>query len=286
MTKSSCVEKALLYIEENLKREVSLEDIADAANYSQWYFHRVFKVLTGHCVNDYLRRRRLCEASHELLYTRKAIRVIAKEYQFDSQEAFTRSFSSICGISPGRYRKQIAPLIRFPAISLDNSFRHLKKGAETMKPRFVTKEAFTVVGVYCTASPSDTLHKLWEEFGKRVSEIEDICEPTKAYQVCVYNPKDPSSESYTFIAGMSVKEADRVPEGMMAHHLKGGEYAVFEHHGTLETLHQSYQYIFGVWLSENSLIVAEADSLEVYDERFKVGQQDSVFEIWIPVVRS
>ncbi len=279
----SCMEKALIFIEENLTRKINLEDIADAANYSQWYFHRLFRVLTGYCVNDYLRRRRLCEASHVLLYTRKALRQIAKEYQFESQEAFTRSFSSVSGLTPGRFRKQIAPLLQFPAISLDKTYKFLKKGAKTMNPRFETKAAFNVIGVHCRATPSESLHKLWDEFMKRVQEIKNIADPTRAYQVCVYDDADPSGEKYTFIAGMEVSDISEVPVNMMVRKVPEAKYAVFEHHGLLDTMHQTYQYIFGVWLEENAYQMAEADALEVYDERFKVGEEDSVFEIWIPL---
>lgn len=279
----SAVERALLFIEENLCRKISLEDIADAANFSMWYFHRLFRVLTGYCVNDYLRRRRLCEAAYILLYTTKPIKTIAQEFQFESQEAFTRSFSSLAGLTPGRFRKQTAPLFQFPALSLDKSYKFLKKGAKKMNPRIVNKEAFTVIGVFCRANPSGTLHKLWEEFGKRATEIQNVADHHKAYQVCIFEDADPGSDEYTFIAGMEVKESSPIPENMIAHTVSAATYAVFEHHGLLDKMHQSYEYIFGVWLPENSRQMAEADSLEVYDERFKVGSEDSVFEIWIPL---
>lgn len=286
MPKNFCIEKALLYIEENLKNRICLEDIADSANFSQWYFHRLFRVLTGYCVNDYLRKRRLCEASHELLYSSKPIRQIALEYQFDSQEAFTRSFSCIAGISPGRFRKQIAPTLRFPAISLDSTFKHLRKGAQMMNPRIEQKPSFTVVGVHCTSSPNETLHKLWGEFMQRANEIKHVAEPTKAYQVCVFDASNPDAEEYTFIAGMSVGDNSEIPSGMISHTVAGATYAVFEHHGLLDKLHQSYEYIFGVWLQESGYVMAESDSLEIYDERFKVEQPDSVLEIWIPVKKA
>lgn len=282
----SCTERALLFIEENLKRKINLEDIADAANFSQWYFHRLFRILTGYCVNDYLRRRRLCEASHELLYTPKPILQIAKEYQFESQESFTRSFSNVAGITPGKFRKQVAPLVRFPAISLDNSYKHLRKGADKMNVRFEEKDAFMVVGVSCRANPSGTLHKLWEEFMQRVREIKHVCDNEKAYQVCLFDDADHEKEEYTFIAGMEVSQAAEVPENMISHRVPAARYAVFEHHGLLDKMHQTYEYIFGVWMPENAYVMAEADALEVYDQRFKVAKEDSVFEIWVPVIKA
>jgi predicted transcriptional regulator YdeE len=48
-------------------------------------------------------------------------------------------------------------------------------------------------------------------------------------------------------------------------------------------MYQSYEYIFGVWLQENGYQMAEADSLEIYDERFQPESPDSIFEIRIPV---
>lgn len=285
MSNLSCVNRALVFIEENLKRRISLEDIADAANYSQWYFHRLFRVLTGHCAGDYLRRRRLCEASYELLYTRKPIAQLAREYQFESQEAFTRSFSALSGISPGRFRRQISSLVYFPAISLDNSYSHLKKGAKNMKVRNEQKPAFRVLGVHCRANPSSTLHHLWNDFAKRVQEIPEVLEPDKAYQVCVFEGSDPATEEFTFIAGMAVNEKAPIPEGMIAHTVPEANYAVFEHRGLLDSLHNTYQYIFGVWMNENGCQMAETDSLEVYDQRFKPNSRDSVFEIWVPLLK-
>lgn len=280
------IERALQYIEANLKRKISLEDIADAANLSQWYFHRLFRILTGYCVNDYLRRRRICEASHELLYSAKSIRQIAVDFQFESQEAFTRSFGGICGISPGRFRKLLNQVNLFPALSLDKSYQHLRKGAKMMNPQIKSRDAFQVIGIQTVASPSGTLHKLWDEFMQRHEEIKLVKDPSKAYQVCVFDKSNPSAEEYTFIAGMEVSDISQVPPAMITHRVPAAEYAVFEHHGSLEKMHQSYEYIFGVWLQENGYQMAEADSLEIYDERFNPQSSDSIFEIWIPIVKA
>jgi len=283
MKNQNQVARALQFIEDHLTRQIALEDIADAANFSQWYFHRLFRVLTGYCVNDYLRRRRLCEASHELLYTDRPIREIALKYQFESQAAFTRSFKSVAGITPGRCRRQIASLIRFPALRPE-TYSQPQKGVKMQEPRFVTKDSFNVIGVSCKSDPSQSLHKLWQSFGQRYAEIPNVTDPQQAYQVCVFESPSPTEE-YTFIAGMECSSLDLIPDGMSGHQVKAAEYVVFEHHGLLDKMHQTYEYIFGAWLAQQGLEMAEADSLEVYDERFKPGQEDSVFEIWVPVRR-
>lgn len=140
-----CLARSLSYIEEHLKDKLDLEYLADIANYSPWHFHRQFTAFIGYGVGDYIRRRRLSEASRELIFTDKPIREIARSYQFESQEAFTRSFKNYSGVTPGYARKQKSPLIRFAAINLIVYSKHLRKGDIIMTPRFEHKDTFTVV---------------------------------------------------------------------------------------------------------------------------------------------
>ena len=59
MTHRKEIQEALNYIERNLCRELSLDDIASAAGFSKFYFHRIFQKETGMSVFDYIRKRRL-----------------------------------------------------------------------------------------------------------------------------------------------------------------------------------------------------------------------------------
>lgn len=56
-------------------------------------------------VIEYIRMRRLANASATLLYTSERILDIALYYQFESQESFTRAFKVIYKLPPGQYRK-------------------------------------------------------------------------------------------------------------------------------------------------------------------------------------
>ena len=92
--------RAVDYMERNLSRPISVSDIASEAAYSTFHFVRLFKALTGCTPGSYLRRRRLTEAAGELSRSRKRIIEIAMDYQFQSQEAFTRAFKDCFGINP------------------------------------------------------------------------------------------------------------------------------------------------------------------------------------------
>jgi AraC-like DNA-binding protein len=97
--------QALDYIETHLEEELTLEQVAAAAGFSKYHFHRIFLEQVGASVTDYSRSRRLAGASALLLYTSEDIIQIAFRSRFESQEAFTRAFKKEYGMPPGRYRK-------------------------------------------------------------------------------------------------------------------------------------------------------------------------------------
>jgi AraC family transcriptional regulator len=62
-----------------------------------------------------------------------------------------------------------------------------------------------------------------------------------------------------------------------------GRYAVFTHKGKLDKLEHTMSYIYGSWLPKSGEELREAADLEIYDERFKFGSDDSELDIYIPV---
>ncbi len=61
----SSMSKSIEYIEKNLTSELLLSDIAKIAAYSPFHYQRLFQVLTGYTLYEYIRNRRLSEASKE-----------------------------------------------------------------------------------------------------------------------------------------------------------------------------------------------------------------------------
>lgn len=106
MNPSIPIQHSLAFIESHLTEPVTVEQAAAAAGYSRHHYSRSFLALTGLTPTGYLRRRRLSEAARELVTSSKRILDIALDYQFGSQEAFTRSFKREFGVSPGLYRQR------------------------------------------------------------------------------------------------------------------------------------------------------------------------------------
>lgn len=155
-----------------------------------------------------------------------------------------------------------------------------------MNPRIVHKPAFTVVGMKVRTSMEHSLiPQLWADFDKRHDEIRDWIEPDNCYGICFYEEGDDaeSSKHFSYLAAIEVSNTDFIPEGMISRTLPEADYAVFEHHGPLDNLQDTYQSIYGSWLPRSAYKVLGKEDFELYDARFKYGQADSVMEIWVPI---
>lgn len=93
------------YIEKNLKEKINLDDLAHKANLSKYHYHRLFHKIVGDSVSRYITKRRMEKAAEDLIQTEQPIINIALNYQYASQESFSRAFMRIYGLTPGKYRK-------------------------------------------------------------------------------------------------------------------------------------------------------------------------------------
>lgn len=105
MNYDACIKKSVEYIENNLDKEIELEDLADKAFLSKYHFHRVFHAVVGEPVAEYIRKKRLMKAATDLLCTEDKIIEISYRYQFGSQEVFTKAFKKLYGIPPREFRR-------------------------------------------------------------------------------------------------------------------------------------------------------------------------------------
>lgn len=98
--------RAMNFISENLDREPALEEIAAAANFSPFHFHRIFKAATGETVFGFLRRLRLEWAANRLLSDlRSDVTTVALECGFSSSQNFAKAFRARFGTTPSAFRR-------------------------------------------------------------------------------------------------------------------------------------------------------------------------------------
>jgi len=93
------------YIDKHYIEDISLQDIADELNMSQYYISHAFKRTTGYSPMQYVIRRRIGEAQSYLLSTDKTVTEISYMVGYNSASNFNNAFKKMIGMSPQRYRE-------------------------------------------------------------------------------------------------------------------------------------------------------------------------------------
>lgn len=136
------VQHAIDYMETHMTEELRLEEIAAENFSSPYHFQRVFGILCGYTLGEYIRSRRLTLAGKELQETSEKVIDIALKYGYDSPDSFARAFARFHGITPSEARRKGAVLQAFSPLSV----KIILEGGEKMKYRLEDKEAMVFIG--------------------------------------------------------------------------------------------------------------------------------------------
>lgn len=112
------IQNAIDYMEEHITDELDYADIAKAAACSNYNFQRIFGLLCGFSLGEYIRNRRLTLAGRELSLAKAKVIDVALRYGYESPESFTRAFVKFHGITPSDAKKSGAMLKSFSRLSV------------------------------------------------------------------------------------------------------------------------------------------------------------------------
>ena len=102
--KSDRIQDALAYARQNLRKALSVEDLAQAANLGPRQFSRAFRAETGMSPAKAIESLRLDGARLMIEQSRHPIEVVARETGFGDQERMRRAFIRVLGQSPQALR--------------------------------------------------------------------------------------------------------------------------------------------------------------------------------------
>ena len=134
------IQRALDYTEEHLTDEVDFDAAAAEACSSSFHFQRMFTMLCGFTLGDYVRMRRLALAAEELTRTHEKVIDVAYKYGYDTPESFSRAFTRFHGVTPTGARRG-GNVKSFSRLSV----KLILSGGNTMDYRIEKKDAFKLI---------------------------------------------------------------------------------------------------------------------------------------------
>lgn len=271
------------YIEENLQQKIEIEKLANLTYSSKFHFQRMFSMMTGVTVAEYIRKRRLTLAAQELSNTEAKVIDVALRYGYETPESFSKAFRRAHGVSPSQVRDQEVSLKAFPRIS----FQIQLKGEKEMNYKIVEKEGFKVIGVGKRISTSNgennkEIPKFWEEVnGKGLNrEISEAAESNDILGFCM--EFDHPNEEFTYFIGAETDEAQGTFE---VKEIPAATYAVFESIGAMpHAIQNVWQRIYSEWFPSTGYKHCGGPEFELYPPG-DVDSEDYRCEVWIPIMK-
>lgn len=281
------ISKAIDYIEEHITEPTDYARAAKEACSSPFNFQRVFALLCGYTLGDYVRMRRLTLAGEELLSTDAKVIDVALKYGYDSPESFSRAFTRFHGVSPSAVRKGAA-IRSFSRICV----KLILTGGSIMEYRIEKKQAAKII---CRrrefTKPGDDytnreIPEFWNECG-RDGSIQKLCGYIKdsaqfkgLLGVCFSTEMTDSGFPYGIGAeydGESDLQDFEIVE------IPAYTYAVFTVRGKMpDAFRETYRKICTEFFPQSGYEYGNGVEIEVYPSA-DVQNPDYTCEIWIAV---
>ena len=282
------IQRAIDYVEANITEDIDFEKVAKQAYSSSFHFQRVFSILCGFPLGDYIRMRRLSLAGEELSKGKEKIIDMAMKYGYDTPESFSRAFTRFHGITPSEAKHGGNVKIFTPL-----SVKLILTGGSKMDYRIEKREAFQIVckrksvGKPQAANATQEITAMWQEYG---------ADGTMARLIACM-PKEPVMKGLLGICFSSELNAKHFPYGIGVEYdgrkvdddlevvtIPAHTYAVFTSKGKMpDAFIETYNRIVTEFFPQSTQYeYAENVEFEVYSSE-DVSDPNYQCEIWIAV---
>ena len=293
------IQNAINYIEDNITADLDYEAIAKESFSSPFHFQRVFSILCGYTLGEYIRNRRLSLAGAELACGKEKVIDIAYKYGYETPESFTKAFQKFHGVTPSQARNGGANLKSFSRLSVKISL----EGGSIMNYRIEEKSDMLLTGYKrrFAGSPNDKQdqdHNFACETRLEQYILEGMCrEHETIYQILT----NFDTEGYDFYYAYqfpkwALEDMQDIPADIAARFenvaIPAGTYIVFETERCkfpTAKMDELRMKAVSEWLPTSGYELREAPEIGVIHWFWEEGNEkvnNSRFcEIWLPIAK-
>ena len=281
----SGMQKALDYIESHLTEDIDYEKVAKESFSSAFHFQRVFSILCGYTVGEYVRLRRLSLAGAELASGNSKVIDVALKYGYDSPDSFSKAFQKFHGITPSNARTHGKMLKSFSRLSIKISL----EGGSTMNYKIEEKDSFYVMEkVERHSTENGENLKSIPNFWNRAEEDGTIDKlkgvslgDGYTFGICYGGASEDKSFDYS-IAVRCAEDAE-VPCGFRKNRIDAKRWLIFDCTGPMpDAIQDTWSRIVSEFLPTSAYKPTYEMDIEAYSDG-DVSCEDYRSEIWLPI---
>ncbi|MDH6251627.1 AraC family transcriptional regulator [Chryseobacterium sp. H1D6B] len=290
--------KIIQYIDTHLDTELSLEKVSAIGGYSPFHFHRMFKLIIGETLQNYIVRKKI-EKSAFYLAVKKGISIkeIYLELGFADHSVFNKTFKKYYGSSPSEFRRsapenfhkilqvqskngQVDAVFAQYLCNIENLLNWTAMNLKIKVTDMPEMNLASVMSLGITnVEPSYNVLIEWAE-KKHLFPREHV------KMISVYHDsfKVTPPEKVRIHACMLLDEKLEVQEGeIFSETIEAGKFIVGSGEVTLADFEKCWVSLF-LWMNENHYTMRKAFPFEIYHSNFKEHPEGKmIVDFCIPI---
>lgn len=300
------INRVLDYIEKNIDREFTLDELAQVSFFSKFHFHRIFTSVMNETIFDFIQRTRVEKAAYLLLADMtRPVTSITYDCGFSSPSLINRTFKKYFLMSPTQWRK--------------NKSNQSQDLSNTDQDRSNTGEAKIISPVYVEYTENTNRWRFSVNTQHQTVEVKDLPEMTVAYvrhigpykgdaalfeklfgRLCgwagprnligadakfivVYhdNPDITQENKLRISVSLVVPPSTEVSGETGKMVIQPGKYAIARFVVSGSEFQEAWSWVYGTWLPQSGYQPDDRPCFEMYPE----GEKDGKFtvDICVPV---
>lgn len=273
------------FIEKDLSINYSIEMLAKEVGYSKYHMHKMFTNVVGIPLYQYIKKRRLSEAAKKLLCTEEGILDIALEVGYESQQAFTKAFTTAFRLSPKAFRHKVKKF------SLTPRFKntHKMEGEKIMDVRLENCGAMTLAGFSAsTMKGFFVIPRLWKKLHKAKSKVNKRISNEWVYGFNDYENAEKTEDGlgFEYYACIEVDSSNNIDDDMVIKELPESRYVIFSFRAKpQDSIESTINYIYKEWFPSSTYQLnheAKYDFVKYGEIEDEKGIAD--IEVWVPIL--
>ncbi len=253
-----------------------MKDVADHFHFSEYYFNRSFKEVTGESVYGFIKRLKMDQSAVDIKLAKdKPITAIGLEYGY-SPSNYSSAFRKHHQLSPAEFRKSTN------VTAMQNPF--YPEGFcgfdtfDNYDGRIQVQELKDVLVIYERSIGNYIeLKDKWLQFMDKYRDFNN--ENTLLIERFYDDPAITSLDSCIYDVCMTADESCGL-ENMTT--IKGGKFAVYRYEGKIPDIFANIQGIFTVWLPKSGYQMDERYAMNIY-RKIDRDNEYVVMDLCIPV---
>lgn len=245
------VYNTLALIEKKYNEPITIEELERVSFYSYRNIQRIFKYACGLTIGGYQQQLKVENAYKLILYSQNSLSSIALTVGFDNLASFSKAFKQHFGVSPKEARlnktvlfeaHKIVPVASDSVVKYDIVYRSALK-------------------IYYQRTETHYLNEDIEGLWEKLVALDFPENGVDYYGTIMDEPLVSNKIKCRYDACASVQPKDKK---LPSKTIFGGKYAQFLHHGSYETMDETYTKIYAHWILTTQLAFDSSPIIEQY----------------------